>query len=127
MSGELILIVEDNEKNLKLVRDLLQFNGYRTIEAKTAREAVSLAKTQSPALVLMDVQLPDSDGVTAMGWLRQEANTAAAPIVAVTAYAMKGDRDRLVEAGFDGYVSKPIDIKTFPGEVRKYLDRGEAP
>jgi two-component system cell cycle response regulator DivK len=123
MAGELILIVEDNEKNLKLVRDLLQFKGYRTLEAGTAGEGISLATANNPDLILMDIQLPDMDGVTALGRLRAEPSTAATRVVALTAFAMKDDEARLMEAGFDGYLVKPINIREFPEQVRQLCER----
>jgi len=108
--GKRVLIVEDNEKNMKLVRDVLQATGYSTLEATTGEEAVELALSQAPALVLMDVRLPDMDGVEALSQLRMDARTASIPVLAVTAQAMKGDAERFKEAGFDGYLSKPVDI-----------------
>ncbi len=123
MAGELILIVEDNEKNLKLVRDLLQFKGYRTLEAGTAGEGINLATANNPDLILMDIQLPDMDGVTALGRLRAEPSTAATRVVALTAFAMKDDETRLMEAGFDGYLVKPINIREFPEQVRQLCER----
>src|SRR5205814_5110487 len=92
MAGDLILIVEDNEKNLKLVRDVLQFKGYRTLEAETAEDGMKLALGQKPDLILMDIQLPGTDGITALHQLRAEPRTAAIPVVALTAFAMKDDR-----------------------------------
>ena len=121
MAGELILIVEDNEKNLKLARDILQFRGYRTIEAGTAEEGIELARAQQPDLVLMDVQLPGMDGVTALGHLRAEPATAPIPVVALTAFAMKDDQERFLAAGFDGYLVKPINIREFPEQVQGFL------
>jgi two-component system cell cycle response regulator DivK len=121
MTGELILIVEDNEKNLKLARDILRFNGYRTLEAGTADEGIALARAHLPRLILMDVQLPGMDGVTALGHLRSEPTTAEIPVVALTAFAMKDDRARFLGAGFDGYLTKPIDVRQFPEQVRHYL------
>jgi len=120
MAGELILIVEDNEKNLKLARDVLQFNGYRTLEARTAAEGIALAESQQPQVILMDIQLPDMDGVTALGRLKAEPRTASIPVVALTAFAMKDDRDRFLGAGFDGYLVKPISVKEFPEQVRQF-------
>src|SRR5919202_3499516 len=114
MADELILIVEDNDKNRKLVRDVLQFKGYRTLEATTAAEGLALAAAQRPDLVLMDIQLPDMDGIAALGRLRAAPDTAAIPVVAVTAQAMPGDRERILGAGFDGYLVKPIAIREFP-------------
>ena len=124
MPGELILIVEDNEKNLKLVRDLLQLNGYRTLEAETARDAIALAAEHLPDLILMDIQLPDMDGVTALGRLRGEPSTAALRVVALTAFAMRDDRERFLASGFDGYLTKPIDIKQFPELIRQQCELG---
>ena len=126
MAGELILIVEDNEKNLKLVRDLLQFKGYRTLEAGTAGEGISLATANSPDLILMDIQLPDLDGEAALGRLRAEPSTAGIPVIALTAQAMAGDRERLLRAGFAGYLAKPISIREFPEQVREFCERRPA-
>jgi two-component system, cell cycle response regulator DivK len=123
MAGELILIVEDNEKNLKLARDVLQFKGYRTLEAGTAAEAIDQAIAQRPQLILMDIQLPDMDGIAALRRLKAEPRTAAIPVVALTAFAMKGDRERFLGAGFDGYLVKPINIKEFPEQVRQFCER----
>ena len=120
MPGELILIVEDNEKNLKLVRDLLRFKGYRTLEASSAAQGIALAGEHSPDLVLMDIQLPDLDGISALGRLRADPTTAPLRVVALTAFAMKDDRERFVGAGFDDYLVKPIDVKQFPEQVRQY-------
>ena len=128
MAGELILIVEDNEKNLKLVRDVLQFKGYRTLEAETAHDAIALATEHLPDLILMDIQLPDMDGVTALGRLRAEPVTAALRVVALTAFAMRDDRERFLAAGFDGYMTKPIEVRQFPEFIRQQCElarRGE--
>ena len=124
MSGELILIVEDNEKNLKLVRDVLRFHGYRTLEAMTAADGLALAATQQPRLVLMDIHLPDMDGTTALGRLRAEPRTAAIPVVALTAFAMSDDRERFHSAGFDGYIAKPISVADFPAQVGRFCAGG---
>jgi two-component system cell cycle response regulator DivK len=110
MAGEQILVVEDNEKNMKLFRDVLRATGYRTLEASTGAQALLLAATHGPALVLMDVRLPDMTGVEALNRLRRDKLTALIPVLAVTAQAMKGDRQRFIQAGFDGYLSKPVDI-----------------
>ena len=123
MANELILIVEDNEKNLKLVRDVLQYRGYRTIEAGTGEDAVRLAKAHIPDLVLMDIQLPGMDGIAALGELRADPTTRAVPVMAVTASAMTHDRKKIMAAGFDGYQSKPIKVKEFMDAVREMLDR----
>ena len=126
MAGELILIVEDNEKNAKLVRDVLQFKGYRTLEAATAGDGIALARSERPDLILMDIQLPDMDGITAVERLRAEEGTAAIPVVALTAFAMSSDRERIMAAGFTGYLSKPINVREFPEQVREYVERGKA-
>ena len=125
MAGELILIVEDNEKNLKLVRDLLQFRGYRTLDAGSAQEGIRLASEHAPDLILMDIQLPDLDGVTALSRLRAEPSTAGTRVVALTAFAMKDDRERFLHAGFNGYLTKPIDIKQFPTQIMEFLESGQ--
>ena len=123
MPGERVLIVEDNGKNMKLVRDVLQASGYSTLEATTGEEAVELALSQAPALVLMDVQLPGIDGVEALERLRQNARTASIPVLALTAQAMSGDRERFLEAGFDGYLAKPVDVGELIETVREHCDR----
>lgn len=123
MANELILIIEDNEKNRKLVRDVLQFKGYKTIEAETAEEGILLALNISPALILMDIQLPGINGVEALGQLRADPATRAIPVIAVTASAMTHDREKIMAAGFDAYQRKPIDIKEFLVVMRSVLDR----
>jgi two-component system cell cycle response regulator DivK len=122
VADELILIVEDNEKNLKLARDVLQFKGFRTLEAGTATAGIALAVLHQPDLILMDIQLPDMDGAAALGLLRAHPATSGIPVVAVTAFAMVSDRDHLLGAGFDGYLSKPIDVKFFPEQVRHFCE-----
>ena len=122
MAGELILIVEDNEKNLKLVRDLLQFKGFRALEAGTAERGIALAGEQRPDLILMDIQLPDMTGDAALGQLRADPLTAPIPVVALTAEAMAGDRERLLAAGFAGYLTKPISVRDFPDQVRRFCE-----
>jgi two-component system cell cycle response regulator DivK len=121
MAGEHILIVEDNPKNLKLLRDVLQFRGYVISAAETAEAGVALAQAESPALILMDIQLPGMDGREAAQVLKADANTRHIPIIALTAFAMKGDRERLLADGFDGYISKPINIKDISQVVAQYL------
>jgi len=118
---ELILIVEDNDKNLKLQRDVLRFHGFDTIEATNAEDGIALARERQPRLVLMDIQLPGMDGVSALQRLREDSATAAIPVVAVTASVMKEDRERFENAGFDGFITKPISVKTFPDQVRGYI------
>ena len=123
MAGERILVVEDNEKNMKLFRDVLQATGYATVEATTGEEAVELALSHGPALVLMDVQLPGMDGVEALAHLRGDERTAAIPVLALTAQAMHGDRERFLEAGFDGYLSKPVDVIELVNAVQEACGR----
>ncbi|HEY7269409.1 MAG TPA: response regulator [Dehalococcoidia bacterium] len=126
MSGELILIVDDNDKNLKLVRDILQYHGFRTLEATTGRQGIDLARETDPDVVLLDIQLPDIDGVRALQELRASAMAAATPVVALTAFAMKSDRQRFLDEGFSGYIAKPIDVRTFPLLVREFCEaRGQ--
>jgi two-component system, cell cycle response regulator DivK len=122
--GKRVLIVEDNEKNMKLFRDVLQATGYSTLEATTGEEAIELSLSQAPALVLMDVQLPGIDGVGALERLRQNERTASIPVLALTAQAMSGDRERFLEAGFDGYLAKPVDVGALIDAVREHCDRG---
>jgi two-component system cell cycle response regulator DivK len=120
MAGEQILVVEDNAKNMRLLQDVLRATGYRTLEASTARRALSLAIDHRPALILMDVQLPDMSGVEALRTLRADERTARIPVLAVTAQAMKGDRARFIDAGFDGYLSKPVDIDALLATVEQH-------
>jgi two-component system cell cycle response regulator DivK len=122
MTGERILVVEDNEKNMKLFRDVLGATGYRTLEATNGGEAVELATEHAPDLVLMDIQMPDFDGVEALRRLRADDRTAAIPVLAVTAQAMQGDRERFLAEGFDGYLSKPVNVRELIGTVRQYCD-----
>jgi two-component system cell cycle response regulator DivK len=122
--GAQILIVEDNDKNMKLFRDVLIAKGYRTLEATTGEQAVTLAAERSPDLVLMDIQLPDIDGVEALGRLRADGRTTSVPVLALTAQAMEGDRERFLAAGFDGYLSKPVDIAEFIATVNLYCEGG---
>ena len=121
MANELILIIEDNEKNRKLVRDVLQVKGYKTIEAETAEAGLKLALEQSPALILMDIQLPGMDGITALKQLKAEAKTKSIPVIAVTASAMTYNRQTMLAEGFDGYQTKPISLKDFLGEIERVL------
>ena len=120
----LILIVEDNDKNLKLVRDVLQVKGYDTIEAGTGEDGVRLAGERHPDLILMDIQLPGMSGIDALRVLRANPATAAIPVIAVTASVMQQDRSQITEAGFDGYIAKPLDLKPFLESVRSMLARG---
>jgi two-component system cell cycle response regulator DivK len=122
----LILIVEDNEKNLKLVRDVLQVKGFSTLEAGTAEDGILLAREHKPDLILMDIHLPGISGIEALKVLRAEAATAAIPVIAVTASVMQQDRKQITEAGFDAYVGKPINLKEFLDAVRAALEPKEA-
>ncbi len=124
MANELILIVEDNEKNRKLVRDVLQFHGYRTAEAEMAEEGLRLALETPPALILMDIELPGMNGIEALGRLRADPRTRGIPVIAVTASAMSQDRLKIMSAGFDGYLSKPINVKEFVAAVQQLLGKG---
>ena len=122
MADELILIVEDNEKNRKLVRDVLNVKGYKTIESETAEEGLKLAIEKSPSLILMDIQLPGMDGITALKQLRTNPETRTIPVIAITASAMTYNRVTMLAEGFDGFQSKPISVKVFLEEVRRVLD-----
>jgi two-component system, cell cycle response regulator DivK len=122
MAGVQILIVEDNEKNMKLFRDVLIASGHRTLEATTGGQAVELATAHSPDLVLMDIQLPDIGGVEALGRLRADERTASLPVVALTAQAMDGDRERFLAAGFNGYLSKPVNVADLIATVKHYCE-----
>ena len=117
-----ILIVEDNPRNMKLARDVLDHHGYRTLQAADAEEGLALARAEHPALILMDVQLPGMDGVTALGHLRSDPATSRIPVIALTAFAMRADRERFLAAGFDGYLEKPIDVASFPHQIAAVLD-----
>ena len=121
MANELILLIEDNEKNRKLCRDVLEVKGYRTIESETAEGGLDLARERSPAMILMDIQLPGMDGITAMKQLKADPNTAKIPIIAITASAMTNNRQAMLAEGFDGYQTKPITLKDFLGEVERVL------
>lgn len=122
MRSPQILVVEDNERNMKLFCDVLQASGYRTLEAKTGEGAVALAIEHRPDLVLMDIQLPDIDGVEALDRLRADDRFAPVPVLALTAQAMEGDRERFLAAGFDGYLSKPVDIANLVATVNRYCE-----
>jgi CheY-like chemotaxis protein len=125
-NGEpVILIVEDNARNLKLVRDVLNHVGYRTLEAATAEDGLALAREERPGLVLMDIQLPGMDGVEALGRLRSDPATAGVRVLALTAFAMKDDRERFLAAGFDGYLEKPLDVRLLPEQVAAALAADE--
>jgi two-component system cell cycle response regulator DivK len=121
MANELILIVEDNAQNLKLARDLLQVHGYRTIEAETGEDGVALAGERTPDLVVMDIHLPGISGIEALARLRAEPTTRPIPVIAFTASVMPQDRSEILAAGFDAFVSKPINLEVFLGAIRAAL------
>ena len=123
MANELVLIVEDNEKNRKLVRDILQFKGYRLLESETAEEGIRLAREHKPALILMDFHLPGMNGIEAFKVLRADPQTSSIPIIAVTASAMTEDRKKIIDAGFDGLETKPINVKDFLATVAATLTK----
>jgi two-component system cell cycle response regulator DivK len=123
MANELILIIEDNEKNRKLVRDVLQFKSYQTLESETAEEGIRLAREQKPALVLMDFHLPGMNGIEAFKVLRADPQTSSIPVIAVTASAMTEDRQKIMAAGFDGLQTKPIHVKDFLRAVGDTIER----
>ena len=119
-SAPLVLIVDDNEKNLRLARDVLRAGGLRTIEAASGAAGIALAAERMPDVILLDLQLPDMDGTDVARELRKEARTAQIPVVALSARPYAGDRERLLAAGFVGYLEKPIDVAAFPDQVRSY-------
>ena len=121
MAGEKILVVEDNMVNRRLVEFLLRSKGYRVLQATAALEAFEILKTERPDLILMDVQLPGMDGLEATRKLKENPVTRDIPVVAVTSYAMKGDREKALAAGCVGYITKPIDTTTFIQEVAAHL------
>lgn len=121
MARESILIIDDNVINLKLVKVLLSAEGYKLKTAGNAKEALALLKTYRPNLILMDIQLPDMDGLTLTRQLRNDPDFHNIVILAITAFSIKGDAEKVMAAGCDGYISKPIDIKTFPSLIRKFL------
>ena len=121
MSNELILIVDDNEQNRRLAREVLEFAGFRTLEAAGGVEGLSLALEHRPDLVLMDIRMPDLNGTEAVRMLKEDRRTAAIRVVALTSSTMKGDRERFLADGFDGYLEKPIRIREFPDQIRTYL------
>jgi len=127
MANELILIVEDNEKNMKLARDVLQSRGYTTLEAVTGEDGVRAAVEKKPDLVLMDIQLPGINGIEALRRVRADPDCAGIPIVAFTASVMSADRSQITEAGFDGFIGKPINLKEFLDTVKRVLEAGRSP
>jgi two-component system, cell cycle response regulator DivK len=123
MTPHRILVVEDNERNLKLVRDVLYFAGFDVLEARSGEEGVALARQSCPDLVLMDLQLPGIDGTQALQLLRSSERTREVPVVALTALAMREDKERALDAGFDGYLQKPISVRSLPTQVRNFMER----
>jgi two-component system cell cycle response regulator DivK len=121
MADELILIVDDNEQNRKLVRDVLRFAGFRTLEGGGGAEGVALAVAHRPDLVLMDIRMADMNGTEALRKLREDERTVEIPVVALTSSTMKGDREGFLADGFDGYLTKPISVREFSDQVRSYL------
>ena len=117
-----ILIVEDNELNMKLFSDLLGAHGYETEQTREGLKAISLARKFKPDLILMDIQLPEVSGLEVTKWIKNDDNLAEIPVIAVTAFAMKGDEKRIRDGGCAAYISKPISVASFLSTVRKFLD-----
>jgi two-component system cell cycle response regulator DivK len=124
VTGATVLVVEDNDLNLKLVKDVLEHAGFSVVVARSGETGVDLAVEQQPDLVLLDLGLPGIDGHEALRRLRASPRTRSLPVVAVTAYAMAADRARALEAGFDGYLEKPLDVLSLPRDVRRFLAGG---
>ncbi|MEH6474985.1 MAG: response regulator [Sneathiella sp.] len=125
MNSELkkkVLIVEDNELNMKLFRDLLEAHGYDTLQTKDGMEALSLAREHKPDLILMDIQLPEVSGLEVTKWIKEDENLKSIPVVAVTAFAMKGDEEKIREGGCEAYVAKPISVENFIRTVKEFLE-----
>jgi len=123
--GRVVIVVEDNERSRRLARDVLELSGFRAVGVETAEDLFAAVVLHDPAMVLMDIQLPGLDGVAAFHRLRGDPATAGIPVVAVTAYAMRGDEERFLAEGFDGYLSKPIDVRTFASDLLAILQRRE--
>ncbi len=122
-NGKTILIVEDNELNAKLFRDLLTSKGHRILETREGKEALRIAKTERPDLVLMDIQLPEISGYDLIRMMKDDSALALIPVIAITAFAMKGDEEKIRQSGCDDYLSKPISVGKFFETVQKYLDK----
>ncbi len=120
-----VLIVEDNELNMKLFNDLLEANGYGTIQTRSGVEAVELVRKHKPDLILMDIQLPEVSGLEVIRWLKDDEATRHIPVIAVTAFAMKGDEEKIRQGGCEAYLSKPISVVKFLDTVRNYLSVAE--
>jgi len=123
-TGRRVLVVEDNPRNLKLVRDVLTHYGFEVVEATSGEQGLSLAAQVAPDLVLMDLQLPGIDGAEALRRLREAESTRSVPVVAVTAFAMDDDRERALACGFDGYLEKPISVRALPEQLAAFLPAG---
>lgn len=121
MAGEKILVIEDTLMNMELVTDLLEVAGYKVLQAETAEMGIVKAKAEAPDLILMDIGLPDMDGLTATGILKQDQLTKDIPVIALTSHAMKDDRERIMAAGCDDYITKPIDTREFPKMVGRFI------
>jgi two-component system, cell cycle response regulator DivK len=119
--NKIVLIIEDNPKNMKLFRDILQANGYTTIEAVDVGKGIALAVAHKPALILMDIMLPEINGFEAVRILKSDEKTKAIPVIALTSYAMAGDKEKAFEAGFDGYITKPINVREFVKEIARII------
>lgn len=119
-----ILLVEDNERSRKLARTILEFRGYQIVECEDGEPSLALAKQHRPALILMDIELPTMDGITALGRLRADPETAGIPVIAVTASVTPGERDRVVAAGFNAYIAKPLDVTSFGETVDRTIGKG---
>ena len=124
--GKTVLIVEDNELNMKLFHDLLEAHGYATVATRNGIEALDLARTHRPDLILMDIQLPEVSGLEVTKWLKDDEDLRAIPVVAVTAFAMKGDEQKIRSGGCDGYIAKPISVASFLQTVSRFLEQGAA-
>jgi two-component system, cell cycle response regulator DivK len=119
-----VMIVEDNELNMKLFHDLLEAHGYQTVGTRNGIEALDLARKHHPDLILMDIQLPEVSGLEVTKWLKEDQELRGIPVVAVTAFAMKEDRERAAREGFDGYLGKPISVRALPSQVDDFLSNG---
>ena len=119
-----ILIVEDNELNMKLFNDLLEANGYEIIQTRNGLEALELVKTHMPDLILMDIQLPEVSGLEVTKWIKEDDDVKHIPVIAVTAFAMKGDEERIRQGGCEAYISKPISVGSFVQTIKHYLGDG---
>ena len=124
MSGQTVLVVEDNDMNMQLVEYLLEEGGYSIVKATSGEEALAITRDAgkpAPDLILMDIHLPGMDGLSVVRQMKSDSRTQRVPILALTAHAMRGDRDRFLDAGCDGYISKPIDVKTFIRSIQQYI------